>query len=153
MRQSELRRKTRLQAKTKLRTTAKIRAVNAGAQAKRRKRYAAKLRLTKQGEGYRQAMERADGRCEFLIRDTTPEALTPTYDPPMAFGRYTRWAWSKPFSWRCMEVGTKESPLHAHHLTYARFGGDELPEDLLICCKAHHDYLESQHPTRKHRVA
>jgi hypothetical protein len=36
-----------------------------------------------------------------------------------------------------------------HHLTYARYGGDELPEDMLHACERCHNWLESQHPTRK----
>src|SRR5690349_6338903 len=33
--------------------------------------------------------------------------------------------------------------LHVHHKTYARFGGGELPSDLIVYCKAHHELVEA----------
>jgi hypothetical protein len=33
--------------------------------------------------------------------------------------------------------------LTAHHKTYARFGGKELPEDLEVQCRAHHNRLHA----------
>ena len=37
-----------------------------------------------------------------------------------------------------------------HHLRYQRFGGSELPSDMLVVCHACHERLESEHPTRRH---
>ena len=39
---------------------------------------------------------------------------------------------------------------HHHHKTYARFGGHELPEDMLDVCLTCHGLAESQHPGRRH---
>lgn len=41
---------------------------------------------------------------------------------------------------RCEEL----EGLHVHHKTNARFGGDELPEDLVVYCKPHHDLVEAR---------
>jgi hypothetical protein len=35
---------------------------------------------------------------------------------------------------------------HAHHKTYRRFGGDELPEDLQALCDFHHEYHHALSP-------
>jgi hypothetical protein len=48
---------------------------------------------------------------------------------------------------RCVEL----NGLQHHHKTYARFGGKELPEDILKVCKPHHDYLESMKPAGNRR--
>jgi hypothetical protein len=34
--------------------------------------------------------------------------------------------------------------LHHHHLTYARLGGKELPEDIRVLCKPHHEEAEAK---------
>lgn len=40
--------------------------------------------------------------------------------------------------------------LQHHHKTYARFGGDELPEDIQVLCEYHHALAESAYPHRRH---
>lgn len=53
---------------------------------------------------------------------------------------------------RCPETEN----LHVHHRTYARFGGDERPGDLLILCKKHHEEVEARdfpHRQRNRRNA
>lgn len=40
--------------------------------------------------------------------------------------------------------------LQVHHKTYARFGGRELPDDLQVLCKAHHDRVEAMKPHKWH---
>lgn len=47
---------------------------------------------------------------------------------------------------RCCERGTQH-----HHKTYARFGGQELPEDIIVLCADCHAEVETRdHPTRRH---
>jgi hypothetical protein len=48
---------------------------------------------------------------------------------------------------RCEET----EGLQHHHKTYARYGGNELPEDIVVACKPHHDYLESLKPAGNRR--
>lgn len=45
----------------------------------------------------------------------------------------------------------KTAKLTVHHRTYSRFGGKELPTDLVVLCKGHHDKYESIH--RGYRAA
>lgn len=40
----------------------------------------------------------------------------------------------RPWDGRCVE----RTNLHVHHKTNVRFGGDELPEDLMVLCEYHH---------------
>lgn len=41
--------------------------------------------------------------------------------------------------------------LSHHHLTYARFGGAERPEDVIVGCEHHHALAEQlHHPHRRH---
>jgi 5-methylcytosine-specific restriction endonuclease McrA len=52
------------------------------------------------------------------------------------------------YDMRCEET----MGLQVHHKTYARFGGKELPEDLQVLCKRHHEWTEIiDHPTRHPR--
>jgi hypothetical protein len=49
---------------------------------------------------------------------------------------------------RCLET----TQLQVHHKSYARFGGTELPTDLVCYCYAHHSLVEMRdHPTRHQR--
>lgn len=41
--------------------------------------------------------------------------------------------------WRCSETTT----LQVHHVRYSRFGGRELPRDLMVCCKRHHEAIHA----------
>lgn len=79
----------------------------------------------------KEAKERAGNRCEYIERLIHPLATDET-------GRCLA-------NWYC-------STLHVHHLTNARFGGDELPEDLQVLCTYHHRLVELRdHPTRHPR--
>lgn len=53
-------------------------------------------------------------------------------------------------TFRCYTTPEHER-LHVHHKTYLRFGGDELPEDLMVLCGEHHALIERQQfPHRTH---
>lgn len=41
----------------------------------------------------------------------------------------------------CFKCGAWDVPMDVHHLTYARFGGDELMEDLEYVCRPCHDEI------------
>lgn len=64
------------------------------------------------------AIERAGRQCEHSVTVTTPDGF----------------------------VGVIRCPakhrLTVHHLTYIRFGGDEIPEDLQVLCIQHHREAE-----------
>ncbi len=46
---------------------------------------------------------------------------------------------------KCEMCGSRSS-IHVHHLTYKRFGGDELDEDLLVVCSECHHGLHPDKP-------
>lgn len=80
------------------------------------------------------ALTRAGYQCEFVcdvtITSTTHEGAIP-------------------YSYRCSVM----DGLQVHHKTNVRFGGDELPEDLMAVCWYHHAVLERRdHPHRQRRV-
>ena len=80
---------------------------------------------------------RAAGRCEASVM-LTPNGLVVAGVSAIPCNRY-----------RC-----ENKAVAHHHLTYFRYGGDELPEDMLKVCRRCHDYLEHDHPTRRaHRSA
>lgn len=65
---------------------------------------------------------------------------------------YARWYYlpeSDTCEWlRCPDT----ERLHVHHKSNARFGGDEIPEDLQVLCSYHHRVVEERdHPTRHPR--
>lgn len=120
-----MKRSTPLARKSRLARTTRLRKVNPDAHARRVARYRAGLAKARRGPGYRAAMERSAGRCEHTY-ERTHDGVT----------------WVD----RC----TMNHGLQAHHLTYARFGGKELPEDYLVVCAFCHAELESDHPTRRH---
>jgi HNH endonuclease len=45
---------------------------------------------------------------------------------------------------KCQGCGTT-GKLHVHHRTYARFGGEELPRDLITVCEACHTLIHQFH--------
>ncbi len=115
-----------LERKTPLRRTGRIKGrvkpmanVNPERQAKRRKSYAQKLAAYRRSETYRVVEKRAGGCCE-------------------AMDKYGRCGSERRFGY----------VLQHHHKTYARFGGDELPEDMIVLCEHHHALAEAAHPTR-----
>lgn len=89
---------------------------------KRRGRYSAYLKTATWKAKRRACLKRAGYRCECSVKVVVIED-----------GRFVDF-WT-----RCEEAATR-----AHHRTYARFGGAELPEDLLACCQRHHDELEAK---------
>lgn len=45
---------------------------------------------------------------------------------------------------RCAICGRANARLEVHHISYDRFGGDERPDDLLVCCPPCHQAQDSQ---------
>ncbi len=124
MKRTRLQRKTRLTAKhANGRPKTPIKTVNAERQAKRRKSYAQKLAAYRRSPTYKIVEARANGLCENQIDIATNGV---------------------PFRINCL--GGR--PLQHHHKTYARFGGQELPGDILAVCADCHARIEAQHPTR-----
>jgi hypothetical protein len=113
--------------------TTKIRAVNPEREAKRRKEYAKKLAAYKRSDTYKVVQRRAAGQCEFeiaVIRRLCFEG------EELGMGKYKA---------RCPET----ERLQHHHLDYHRFGGNELPEDIQVLCKAHHEWMDRDKPSHK----
>lgn len=104
-----------------------LRKVNPERQAKRRAAYRKKLAAYRQSETYKIVERRAGGRCECTVPHWS--------DSPMRV--------------RCIHGRGLGDRLTHHHKTYARFGGAELPEDIIVLCRRCNDYVESQHPTRR----
>lgn len=97
-------------------------------QAKAMKRSAKKHRLY-MASGCRAIVDaRADGMCEFRQPVQVFDQLSAV---PVLI-----------YQVRC----TMTEGLQHHHRTYARYGGDELPEDVVVLCKPHHDFVESLKP-------
>jgi 5-methylcytosine-specific restriction endonuclease McrA len=86
---------------------------NAERQAKKRARYQAYINSPEWKAKRRMAIKAAGHQCQ-------------------------RWVTVEGVTWRCRET----THLQVHHVTYSRFGGAELLEDLLVLCKdchrAHH---------------
>ena len=126
-----LRRKSSLRRSRMGRGTKPIRKVNPERQAKRRQSYAKKLAAYKRSKTYKIVEARSGGRCE----RTKDVAWT---HECMSFGPI------------CFCEGRCPNPARIHnHKTYARFGGNELPEDVEHLCDECNALYESQHPTRQ----
>lgn len=110
------------------RSTTPIKKVNPDRQAKRRKSYAQKLAAYRRSATYKLVEARAYGECEATF-------------PRMSLDGG---AWI----YKCAASRAKDYRLTHHHKTYARFGGKELPEDIIVLCDTHNEQAESQHPTR-----
>ena len=124
-----LKRKTPLTRTAMKRSTTPLPKVNVKRSKQRRQSYAKKLAAMKKGPGYKAAMERAGGRCEWIAK----RAERRDYGAVLPIGD------------RCPET----EGLEAHHRTYRRFT-KELPEDFLILCERHHALIEStQHSSRR----
>lgn len=98
--------------------------VNPERQAKRRASYAKKLAAYRRSETFIGVEIRAGNRCE-RVED---------YGPFRAI--------------RCFNGRVSGHRLTHHHKTYARFGGQELMEDVELLCEEHHAEAEAAHPTR-----
>lgn len=126
-----------------------IRKVNPEQRAKRKKRQASKHAAYMRSETRKIVDARANGRCEAAVRtepgffQVQPRDFLTIEDPNYWFCITLRAQ-----EWTRCENTTR---LQHHHLTYTRYGGNELPEDILKCCRRCHDWLESQHPTRNRR--
>src|SRR5688572_19334905 len=104
------------------RSTKPVRPFNPDRAAKRLKKYR-QFMASVAWQKIRQAkIEQAGGRCEMLLSFDGPER-------------------------RCPET----TRLTVHHVTYRRFGGDELMTDLRCLCKTHHDLVESGKPHKQGR--
>lgn len=116
---------------------------NAKRQAKRRISYAKGLAAYRKSETAKIVKVRAGGRCEaiLIIRHGFP-LFIPTEIIPQTRAIKLR---KGDYACRCWQ----REKLGDHHLTYVRFGGDELPEDICRCCERCHAWFENQHPTRK----
>ena len=99
-----------------------LKKVNVERQAKRRKSYAQKLAAYRRSGTYKVVEARSGHQCENVIVLQGCRIRCPVH----GFG------------------------LSHHHKTYARFGGDELPSDMIVLCSSCHALHEAQHPTRRH---
>ena len=107
-------------------------------QAKRRKAQASKHRKYMASETRSVVDARAAGRCEAAVHETVLiEARTIVLsirDNPKLYADGGEWQ-------RCENDAT----IH-HHRTYARYGGNELPRDMLKVCEHCHEAIEAQKP-------
>ena len=125
-----LTRKSGLKRTGFLKRSGKLKKSNPERQAKRRKAQASKHRKYMRSETRRIVDARANGQCEYRTR------YEHTYRDSCGYPRL-----DVEFV-RCHET----DGLQHHHLSYARYGGDELPEDVLKVCKHHHEKLEAAKP-------
>lgn len=113
----------------------KLKAVNVDRDRRHRREYDRKLSAYRRSETYRVVDARARGRCEGRVT-----AFRPFPTPPFPHG--------------VLEVETRctaTEGLEHHHRTYARFGGQELPEDVAVLCRSCHAREEQlNHPHRRH---
>jgi len=120
--------------------TKRIPKVNPKRAAKRDKGYAAGLKRYHASETAKIVKARADGRCEFLVADDAeriPRVIAVRVDRPAPKG-YSR----------CNQPCRA---MQDHHLTYARFGGDELPEDIVRGEPGCHEYVEAMKAAHRRR--
>lgn len=106
-------------------------------QAKRKKSAAAKHRAYMRSETRRIVDARAAGRCEAMIHEDVyieSRSIVVAVRDPRRVTTGERWE-------RC----ENKAKAH-HHRTYARYGGKELPEDILKVCEFCHEALEWQKP-------
>jgi 5-methylcytosine-specific restriction endonuclease McrA len=123
-----LRRGTELRPKAWLqRGTKRMPRVNAERQARRKAEYRAFMASPEWKAIRKAALARAGHRCEELIPNSMAHR-----DHGISMMRCT---------------ATRR--LTVHHRTYARFGGRELPSDLQVLCKEHHDGLHAQQPWKR----
>lgn len=114
---------------------------NAERQAKASKRAASKHRAYMQSETRKAVDARAGGRCEIAVRMVLLDSVL----VPAAIG--ANWEWQYGRYDRCEAT----DDLQHHHRTYARYGGKELPTDVIVACKPHHEFLEALKPAGNRR--
>lgn len=125
--------------------------VNVERQKKARARYAKKLQAYKRSETCVIVDRRSGGRCEAwdvwrwerssLGHWTLPHRLRVDITPPGHLPDMQT-------TTRCLS----DHGLAHHHTTYARFGGNERPEDIRVVCQVHHDYFEALKPAGNRRT-
>lgn len=113
---------------------------NPAKQAKRRKQQAAKHRGYMRSATRKQVEARSGGRCEGWWRPYS--GIFVVREPPLEFGHDVVCYADSQGTWARCE---REATVH-HHKTYARYGGKELPEDMLHVCVVCHDAIERQKP-------
>ncbi len=111
------------------RATKPVPKINARRQAKRLKGYREFMASAVWRRIRKAALERAGNRCEQTSFGPDATSLN-------GFGFF-----------HCPNT----TRLTVHHKTYARFGGNELPDDLFVLCKGCHDRLEASKPNKKNR--
>ena len=133
-----LTRKSGLKRTGFLKRSGKLKKSNPERQAKRRKAQASKHRKYMASETRKVVDARANGRCEAAVHETVlVEARTIVLsirDNPRLYADGGEWE-------RCENDAT----IH-HHRTYARYGGNELPRDILKVCEHCHEAIEAQKP-------
>lgn len=128
-------RKARPLASKPLARKSKIKPVNPDRLAKRRAEYRKKLAAYKKSETYKFVEARCAGGCEH-------EFPAIVHHDPVSGSTLTV---------RHLCAVVRPERLTHHHKTYARFGGKELPEDIIVLCDRHNKEAESKHPTRNRR--
>jgi 5-methylcytosine-specific restriction endonuclease McrA len=106
------------------RGTKRMPRVNAERQARRKAEYRAFMQSPEWKAIRKAALARAGHRCEELIPNPLPGGISMLRCP--ATRRLT-----------------------VHHRSYARFGGRELPSDLQVLCKEHHDAIHAAQPWKR----
>lgn len=105
--------------------------------AKRTLAYRKGMAAYRKSETAKLVKRRANGQCEAAVRwISTMSAIWIVTTPHYLTSR----------QWQRCE---NREGLQDHHKTYARFGGDELPEDIARVCPRCHSYLESLKPTSR----
>ena len=123
MKQTPLKRKSRIKRKKRLNQ------INKARQAKKRAKYKSYLSSRVWKEKRQAALLRAGFRCECRTDhlQLPEDILAP----------------------RCLRT----TRLTVHHLTYARFGGKELPEDLQVLCWSCHKKVHANETWKNRRAS
>lgn len=79
----------------------------------------------------KEALERAGHQCEYIVAS---DFYSPSSDT------------IEEFTVRCSVI----NPLHIHHKTNVRFGGNELLKDLQVLCSYHHRTIEARDFPHRH---
>lgn len=113
--------------------------------AKREKRRRSKHAAYMRSETRRIVDARAGQFCEAAVGSALLNRFDITVPNPLwnvsgALG----WSNAAGSWWRCQNEGR-----HHHHRTYARYGGDELPEDMLKVCTRCHEWLDKDKPSHR----
>lgn len=134
-----------IRRKTKVKKAKPIAKSNPERQAKVAKRQRKKHAGYMKSETRKTVEARSGGRCEawLVTMDAYQEirAIVAKRPDPAAMDKLHPGGLHTLRSLRCENAAKPH-----HHLTYARYGGDELPEDVVHACKRCHDYFESLKP-------